>query len=160
MSPRLPIDWDAAFYGDLPEDPGTTGYLPNCGVSGGARILGQVSQKGSIPINRKPRRHLFRRHRYWCNLMFDQAPRQSKSPSPSLHMLSARSPPICYLFRRDFMQGGADHGLGPSRRHEGFGCPERWAFQAVIRSFVFPSVLTSRFVLEVLVYGRFPSVGE
>ncbi len=70
MSPRLPIDWDATFLGDLPEDPGTSGYLANCGVSGGARILGQVSQKGSIPVNKKPRRHLFRRHRY-CFRLFD-----------------------------------------------------------------------------------------
>ncbi len=48
MSPRLPIDWDATFLGDLPEDPGTSGYPANCGVSGGARILRQVSEKGSI----------------------------------------------------------------------------------------------------------------
>ena len=47
MSPRLPIDWDATFLGNLPEDPGTSGYPANCGVSGGARILGQVSQKGA-----------------------------------------------------------------------------------------------------------------
>ncbi len=33
--------------GNLPEDPGTSGYPANCGVSGGARIIGQVSQKGS-----------------------------------------------------------------------------------------------------------------
>ena len=64
MSPRLPVDWDATFLGNLSEDPGTSGYPAICGISGGARILGQVSQKGSIPINRKPRRHLFRRHRY------------------------------------------------------------------------------------------------
>jgi hypothetical protein len=62
--PGLPIDWDATFLGGLPEDPGTSGYPAIGGISGGARILGQVSQKDSISIKRKPRRHLFRRHRY------------------------------------------------------------------------------------------------
>jgi hypothetical protein len=51
MSPRLPIAWDALFLGDLPEDPGTTGYPAKCGVSGDARILKQVSEKiASQPI--------------------------------------------------------------------------------------------------------------
>jgi hypothetical protein len=61
MSPRLPTGKDAVFWRDLPEDPGTSGYTANCGVSGDARILGQVSQEGSIPVNRKPRRLLFPR---------------------------------------------------------------------------------------------------
>jgi hypothetical protein len=78
MSARLPIDWDATFLGELPEDPGISGYPANCGVSGGARILGQVSQTSSIPINRKPRRHLFRRHRYGSMILavinFELAP--------------------------------------------------------------------------------------
>ena len=45
MSPRLPIVWDAACLGNLPEDPGTSGYPANCGVLGGARILGQSPRK-------------------------------------------------------------------------------------------------------------------
>ena len=34
MSPSLPIDWDATFLGDLPEDPGTSGYPEVPGSSG------------------------------------------------------------------------------------------------------------------------------
>ncbi len=40
----LLFDWDAAFLGALPEDPGTSGYPANCGVSGGARS-GRFPQK-------------------------------------------------------------------------------------------------------------------
>jgi hypothetical protein len=36
------------------------------------------------------------------NLAFCTAPRQSKSPASCLHMLSARSPPICCASHRDF----------------------------------------------------------
>ncbi len=48
------IDWVATLLENLPEDPGTSGHPEICGLSGGAQILGQVSQKGSSPINRKP----------------------------------------------------------------------------------------------------------
>ena len=126
MSPRLPIDRDAAFLGNPPEDPGTSGYPTNCGVSGGARMLGQVSQKGSIPVNRKPRRHLFNRappipptpvNKKGCFLF------ESSSFIPSYFLFSFLFFPFFSLFYYLFSCIFSLHSSLVSQAHFGFS---RW----------------------------------